>query len=350
MVLQENTMIDQERGTGKKTRRFWLYVPFAVLIVLVAGWSIAWFILRDRAEKTLDERIAAEAGTGRVWDCSQRSIGGFPFRIEVTCATLSLTKGGVSLSFGRTQALVQVYNPGHAIATFVGPMRFDDGQIRVVGNWQSLEASVVGLDSGHVERVAIAAQNPTFTISGLPEAGDIAVSAANVETHIRSTPGTALEDRSYDIAIDATGTVLPLFDNWLADTTPGSVKARLTGTHLRLMGGRTLAEAAEQWRMDGGKIVISSFSITKGARRLDLAGEGVLDALHRPEATLTISAANLSDIVARLVSGNGSAPLEPLGPEASKAPLVPMPPVKFQGGKIYVGPFVVPKVRLPPVY
>lgn len=343
-------MTEQQPGTGKRARKFWLYVPIIALLLIVTGWSVAWFMIRDRVERALDERVAAEAKAGRIWSCPLRSISGFPFRIEVTCAFLSLTRGNVSLSLGRMQAIVQAYNPNHGIVTLTGPMKFDDGRVSVSGNWQEWEASIVGLARGKLERVAMAAKNPTFTVSGLAETGDVTVSAASTETHIRPTPGAAAQDRSYDIAFDATGTVLPLFDNWLTDTTPGSISALLTGTQLSLVGGRSVAEAAEQWRMDGGKLTISSLSVTKGARRLDLKGEGMLDPMHRPEALLTISAANLSDVLARLISGNGNAQLEPLGPDASKAPLVAMPPVRLQGGKIYVGPFVVPKVRLTPVY
>lgn len=341
-------MTEQQSATGKKVRKFWLYAPVIALVLIMVGWSVAWFMIRDRVERALDERMVLENRAGRMWNCPLRSISGFPFRIEVTCADLTLTRGDVSLSLGRMQAIVQAYNPNHGIVTLTGPLRFDDGRISISGTWQEWEASVVGLARGRLERLAMAATNPIFTISGLPEMGDVTASADSTETHIRPTPGAAEQDRSYDVSFDATGTVLPLFDNWLSDTSPGSISTQFTGTQLSIVGGRSVAEAAEQWRMDGGKISISSLSITKGARRLDLKGEGKLDPMHRPEALLTISAANFSDLLARMIAGNGNAPLEPLSPEASKAPLVPLPPVRFQDGKIYVGPFVVPKVRLAP--
>ncbi len=75
----------------RRRSRFWLYGPFMLLVVLAAGWSAFWFYARGRIATEIDTALAREVERGRTWTCTDRSIGGFPFRIELRCNALSLT-------------------------------------------------------------------------------------------------------------------------------------------------------------------------------------------------------------------------------------------------------------------
>src|SRR5215212_1485465 len=95
--------------------RFWLYPPFVLLLLVAIAWSVAWFVIRNRTAAALDTMLANEARAGRQWTCADRSVGGFPFRIDVVCSALTLRRGDVSASFGRVEAVAQVYQPRHII-------------------------------------------------------------------------------------------------------------------------------------------------------------------------------------------------------------------------------------------
>ena len=41
----------------------------------------------------LDAWLADEAAAGRQWTCADRSVGGYPFRLEVSCRTLTFRRG-----------------------------------------------------------------------------------------------------------------------------------------------------------------------------------------------------------------------------------------------------------------
>jgi len=69
--------------------RFWLYAPFALLLLVAIAWSAAWFVIRNRAGEALDGWLAAEAQAGRQWTCQDRTIGGYPFRIQVGWRSLT---------------------------------------------------------------------------------------------------------------------------------------------------------------------------------------------------------------------------------------------------------------------
>ena len=71
--------------------RFWLYAPFVLLALLAAGWSGIWGFARSKVDQELDAGLAREVRAGRNWTCRDRNVGGYPFRIEVRCASLTLT-------------------------------------------------------------------------------------------------------------------------------------------------------------------------------------------------------------------------------------------------------------------
>src|SRR5215475_15964309 len=79
-------------------RRWPLFLPFALVVLLAAAWTGLWFYAAARAETEIAAWRAREFQAGRFQDCATQSIGGYPFRIEVRCgaATFDL-KGTPSL-------------------------------------------------------------------------------------------------------------------------------------------------------------------------------------------------------------------------------------------------------------
>src|SRR3954469_14472008 len=145
--------------------RFWLYAPFALLLLVAIAWSVAWFMIRNRTDAALDTMLANEKRAGRQWTCADRSVGGFPFRIDVVCSSLTLQRGDVSASFGRVEAVAQVYQPRHVITEVAGPLRFTDGIVTIDGTWRLLETSVRSSPVGF-ERISLAAEEPNLRIVG----------------------------------------------------------------------------------------------------------------------------------------------------------------------------------------
>ena len=122
--------MDQAAPEGNVRRsRFWLYTPFVLLLLLAVAWSVAWFVIRSRTAEALDGWVAAEARAGREWTCGNRTIVGYPFRIEIVCDTLDLKRGAVTAAFGRTEAVAQVYQPRRVILEVAGPLRVTDGTV-----------------------------------------------------------------------------------------------------------------------------------------------------------------------------------------------------------------------------
>ena len=102
--------------TESPRRRTGRYIALLVLVAaLCGGWTVLWFYAAGRAEATLEEWRVREAPSGRVYACGSESIGGYPFRIEVTCDQASAQFRNdqlpIDLKAGGLFVAAQIYDP-----------------------------------------------------------------------------------------------------------------------------------------------------------------------------------------------------------------------------------------------
>ena len=87
-----------------RRRRWPIFLPAALLILLAGLWTGFWFFASAKAETTLAGWREREAKSGRIYSCDKQTVGGYPFRIEVRCtdptAELRTTEPPVSLKAG----------------------------------------------------------------------------------------------------------------------------------------------------------------------------------------------------------------------------------------------------------
>ena len=72
-----------EPSTTRKKSRFWLYLPFVLLLILVGAWTGYWLFAKAQIDKGIDQWIAGEQARGTVVEYSAKSLGGFPYRFEL---------------------------------------------------------------------------------------------------------------------------------------------------------------------------------------------------------------------------------------------------------------------------
>jgi hypothetical protein len=358
---------------AQRHSRFWLFAPFVLLIVLALGWTIAWFVIRERTGAGIDAWMAQEAAHGRLWECPGRSIGGFPFRIEVSCPRIAMTRGEVTASAAGLTSVTQVYQPRHTIVEIAGPLRVSDGRTTLDASWKALQASVRS-DGAGLQAAALVIGAPSLRIAGLTPT-EVMASAQSFEAHLRPDPARPASEAVYDIASSTSQAAIPLLDGFIGGSEPTDGALELAVTQAREPGPRPPTEALERWRQAGGRLAIGRLSLSKGERRIEAKGELALDELRRPAGRLDVSAAGLADLLATVTGGRagglaggllgglagnllgGIAPKPRIEQPAAGEPqgrgkpaLAPLPPVIIQNGKISLGPFVVPGVRLMPLY
>jgi hypothetical protein len=335
--------------------RFWLYAPFVLLALVAVAWSAAWFVIRDRTARELDRWLAVEANAGRQWTCQDRQVGGFPFRIEVTCAAMTL-QGAITGSLGRVQSVAQVYQPGHVITEVAGPLRVTDGRMTVEGTWRLLETSLRGSTRGF-ERGSLVAEGAQITVTGT-SLEPVSLTSEHFEAHVRPNPSRP-QEQAYDAAISASQARIPLIDAFLGGGEPANLQIDVTATEAQGFRGRPLIDEIERWRQANGRLDVLKFSLGQGPRRLEAKGVLQLDEFRRPTGELNVAAAGLDGLINTLtgnrVGGNllgallGQAPRSQ-SQAGTQSSLAPLPPLQLQNGRVLLGPFALPNLRLPPLY
>src|SRR5215211_3127848 len=322
-------------GTAPRRSPFWLFAPPALLALLAAALAAAWFVIRARTGEALDAFVANESAAGRRWDCPERAISGFPFRIEVSCARLASEGPEGALAAGRLRTVTQIYQPRHTIFELDGPFRAASGGVVAEGSWDALRGSVHTAANG-LERVSLVLGAPKLRVTGLP-AGEAMLSARSVEAHIRPDPAGA---DAIDLAATIAGAAVPPLDQLLGGPEPIDADLQIRVTQARA-GLRPSRSEIERWR--------------------EAKGELGLDELRRPMGRLEVAAAGLGDLLATLMGGRlpgapGGVLGGLLGPRlqqslaggSAKDPgkLTPLPTIRIENGRIHIGPLTVPGVRL----
>jgi hypothetical protein len=359
-------MTDHAASVQHRRSRFWLFAPTVILALAASGWTAAWFVIRDQTARALDEWLTREASLGRQWSCLNRSVGGFPFRIEVECASLTLQRPNARVSLGAVSAVAQVYRPRHIIAYVSGPLAATDGHITVTGNWRSLEASLRAAPEG-LQRVSLVIEAPTFGAKGITP-DEIAVGAARVETHARPNPDRGPSQGAYDWSLQLVQAKIPPIDNLVGDADPVDLDLRLTATQVRDAAARPWPAELDRWRQADGRVEIARLSLVKGMRGIEAKGEIGLDEAHRLRGQFEASAAGLDTLLAKMFGAPSGlagallaggtrqppaaqqAPASPTQPQATKPALKPLPPIRLEGGRLRLGPIAIPGIRLPPIY
>ncbi|WP_306223039.1 DUF2125 domain-containing protein [Bosea beijingensis] len=339
----------------RRRSRFWLYGPFMLLAVLAAAWSAFWFYARGRIATEIDTALAREVERGRTWTCTNRSIGGFPFRIELRCSALSLTStrwgDAVRVETGPAVVVGQIYSPGLVILEASSPAKVTLPEGRVLDlTWKNLDASFAWRSP---ERFALVASEPrgVLTTPGLSTEN---WGAATLEAHLRRNPTRPATDQAVDIAIAAKGTILPPIDALLGNTDTGEIDLQATLTQAENFRKGFNPDALEGWRAANGSFELTRLVSTKGKARVDGSGQLVLDPLRRVAGDLQLAAAGIEQIgglrIGNLLGGLGGF----LGGRGNNAGtpqgLTTLPPVSLREGRVFIGPFRLPLQPLPPLY
>jgi hypothetical protein len=338
----------------RRHSRFWLYTPFILLLLVAIAWSVAWWVIRDRATNSLDAWLATEARAGRQWTCTDRQVGGYPFRVLVACNSLTLKQGPVTASLGRVTSMSQVYQPAFVITEIEGPLRVSDGRTTLEGTWDLLQSSLHASPRG-LQRFSLVAESPRVTVTGMG-AEDVVSNARHLEFHVRPNPARAA-DKAFDTALIVREAQIPLLDHLVGGAEPADFSLDATVTQAEGFRARPVGLELERWRKAGGALEILMLSINKGPRRAEAKGEITLDDWHRPTGQLDVSAAGLDGLLGNVVGGRlGGALLgalfgqAPGGKPAAQPTLVPLPPLRLDNGKLAMGPFVIPGIRFAPLY
>lgn len=256
----------------KPANRFWLYALYAVVLIAMGGWSLAWLEIGHQVSQRLDQAAAGAKAGGQVLTWSGRHVGGYPFRIEVTLEQPAIGEpSGWSVSAPRIKAIANAYDLNHWV--IVAPQgvvltRPSAGASTITG--EVLRASWVN-EGEDAPRIVVEGLNLSF----VPQPGARPFPLAKASRAVFYTR---------TLAGDQTEARLFLSGAWaepsgrLAMVTgqnPMSLMWQGTVSHLSAFRGADASAAARAWASAGGTLTTSLGGAAAGGRTLGVAASRV---------------------------------------------------------------------------
>jgi hypothetical protein len=329
-----------------------IFLPIIAVIFICIGWSIFWRIAADATESGINDWFAQERAAGRVWTCADRTVSGFPFRIEVRCLkpTFAGPATGVRVdgSVGDIVAVAHVYQPTLIVADVAPPLHVQSNPDRGSADmsWRSFRVSYRSGD-GTLLLGSLSVSKPGLTVR--PPAGEIQATARTLEFHVRPTGGTS---NAFDVALSATGLAAPIIDQALGAFEPMDISAGATIQRMDAFTHASNALPLEKWRRAGGTAHVTELKLTKGDVELTSTGKLDLDDTHRVRGRMTLLAKGLSPILEKFGVPTAALAIGSLlGGSDGPAPPPGMTKLSIglEGGRVSIGPIRLP-IALNPLY
>jgi len=249
--------------------RLGLYLPFILLLVGIVAWTCVWFWMRIQVQ---DRLAAAQAGlraAGYDIDWDSHSIGGYPFRLDVTLVAPRLRDpSGWALAASRLEGEAYVLTPGHWIVAAPQGLEFTrprGGPVSMKG--QLIRASLSNLDK-RPPNVSFEAVKVAFTPA--PGAQPFGLSTADrVEFHLRAGP----DDQGGVFAKVDGGKARPLgLLARVAGDKPVAMVWNSTLSRMSAFTGATWPRAVRAWTDAGGQMSVRNAGVTAGEAILGAQG------------------------------------------------------------------------------
>jgi hypothetical protein len=372
MTIGDTASLQSRRRTG---RRYAILV--LVVLAVIAGWSGFWKFASDKAQQTIDGWRAREAKSGRIYDCGSQTVGGFPFRIEVTCnqasAVFRSNVPPMELKADRLLVVAQVYQPGLIISEFHGPLTVGEvgKQPEFLASWKLAQSSIRGTPAAP-QRASLVFDDPV--VDRMSGAGrENWLRARHVEIHGRIAEGSVTNKPVIEVAvqlgqasvpalhraavppIDVTATALL---RGLNDFSPKpwparfreiqAADGRIDITNVRIQQGDILAVGA-------GTLSINGNGRLEGQLRITMAGlEQFLTAIGAQEKIQTSPhmdklvgaldrlAPGLGGVARQQAGANLSAGINMLGEQTTlEGKRAVSLPLRFTDGAVFLGPIPI---------
>src|SRR5262245_1498701 len=288
-----------------KAHRFWLFLPFAAVVVIAGAWSAFWLVAAQRAEAVITTWLQDEARRGRIHSCGERTSGGYPFRIEVRCTdpTVQLTTAEPArvLRAKELRGVAQVYDPGLIIAEISGPLAVSEpGQPPAWrAGWRLAQASLRGV-AGRPERPSVAPDgiNHERVDGAAPETW---AAADHLEFHLRRNPEAPADKPRIDFAAQLAGATVPAAPLLAGKPLDAEVTALVSG--LNDLGPKPAATRLKEWQAAGGRLAVNRLRVQQGDAVATAVGDVGLSAAGRPDGAFTITMAGFERLLQDVIGG-----------------------------------------------
>jgi hypothetical protein len=247
-----------------------------VVVLVVAGWTGAWFWGAGMIDGYRRQLAAADGVATPRLDCASFSVGGYPFGYDLTCTGAILTSGDTTVEAAGLKATVEVSNPMHVLVFARSPVNIADAftgsRSRV--DFASAEASA-RLAGWRIGRISLVVESPIWNDTVLDDR--LIAKAAHLEAHLVDLPD--LHDANAGLAglgqyVKLEGLEAPGFGIAAGTATLESDVDRLPDDV------RTYADPdlLRRWQAAGGSFTLRNFTGADAVSSFEATGKLQLDA------------------------------------------------------------------------
>ena len=291
-----------------RQRPLWrLFIAPALLLVAAIAWSAFWFYAASQVDVEADAWRAREAKSGRVYDCGDRSVAGYPFRLEIRCSDPSVAlisqiagqgAAPITAKLGEILVVAQVYDPKRVIAEFKGPARISDpsAQASFISSWRTGRSSVYGLPLVP-QRASIVFDDPA--IDRLDGAMQVPLAEAkHVELHGRIAEGSPKDSPVIESVLQISQGSIKGLHPLLADPFDADIRAMLSG--LRDLSPKPWPARFREIQAAGGHVEILQSRIRQGDLIAVAAGTLGFSPSGRLEGELQMTVTGIEKVIPAL--------------------------------------------------
>lgn len=294
---------------ARRRRPLWpVFIAPGLVLIAAIAWSAFWFYAASQVDGIADAWRAREAKSGRVYDCAQRSVAGFPFRLEVRCNGASVTlvaqtagqpQPPITAKLDQILAVAQIYDPKLVIAEFTAPAQlFEQGAQHpsFVVNWSKGRSSIVGLPA-IPQRADIEFDDPTVDrLDGTVQVP--LASAKHVELHGRIAQGSPADHPDIESVLEITQGSIQGLHPLLAQPFDADIRAMVTG--LKDFAPKPWPQRFREIQAAGGHIEILQSRIQQGNLIAVAAGTLKLNADGKLDGELQMTVTGLEQVIPAL--------------------------------------------------
>lgn len=357
----------------RKHSRTGLFVPFILVGLALAGWTVWWFWLATQVEQRLEAQAASLRQSGWTVTYSDLSTTGWPFRTRVEIRDISIAAPSThALASAVLLAEANAYAPTRWVVLAPDGLtvtRAAKGRVVVQGD--AIRASISGLTQSY-PNIAVELANPVFSAQPGAEAFPIS-RAGRIEFYLRPHLGPAEETPvPADAATrlkpgpDSVDVLFRLIDGEGRAGGPVQGMARngkLTAQIETVIDDASRLRGADSagvfaaWTASGGRFLNTRGEIAAGDSRATLSSDILAaDANGRLQGSIALKAERPLSALAGLAR-SGSPGINPVGAAGAAAASADPGPVGsgdavdltlvFRDGRTFLGPFALaPAPRL----
>lgn len=335
-------------------KRSLIFLPVVVLLLLLAAYAGYWLFIASRIEEAARALKEHPADGALAIDFAGLSVGGFPFRIELSATELRIAGADLQFAAARLDANLLPYDLDHIVLRLDGEVdltlaRNDESgapaPLRLQGAAASFLASYIA-DGDGPARLDIAVNGFSGNLVDGANA-PVALDAGLAEIHLRRAPDDASSTGL--VARLESLTVGPGIEMVLGPAIERAyLEAHLQGLALPAMQSPGYVRA---WAEAGGRAAIADAKLLWGGVDIEAKGALALDSTRRLMGELDAGVAGYDILLDRLFAARRIAANEKNILSGTFAIVAAMGggraaiPFNFARGKVFLGPVAIAELR-----